>query len=423
MIEGNPEGATGSSQPPKRTKATAEPQRRVETHPWLKWPGCSAEQKVILNRELAAIQNKGICAPRFMDWNVTRRLGINEQLDSLFLTKSAEEVDVQMWKRVFDLRENVYREWVLEFYSSLEINRDFDIAEMATTKVIKFRLGGREHNVTIQEFGFLAGILTKEEYIRMSKDDSFLFDGELDAGDFVEKTDDVWFSLSGIDKHGGSSKIKEVRVPLLRLVHKMLTYSFIHRSTQHDKVYVGDLWLLDKFHVGDPRVYINVPWALVLYMACRAIGTKENGQICCGHFVTKIAKNLKLDTPANIRACSPPVAYKLITMRDLEISKLVNEEKTGLVGDTIGPIEEEVPPGPRRSMQERLFEVMLRLEEKIDCLGNEISYHVDRYQPVLEKMLVTDASARNARIPRYAPPPRYEADEEEEAVGGDEDEV
>ena len=72
----------------------------------------------------------------------------------------------------------------------------------------------------------------------------------------------------------------------------MITYSFFHRTTQNDKVYGEDLWVLSYFHEGNAESFVNVPWALACYMEKRGAGTRVESQMCCGHFISRIARNM-----------------------------------------------------------------------------------------------------------------------------------
>ena len=53
-----------------------------------------------------------------------------------------------------------------------------------------------------------------------------------------------WQSISGNDVHNRVSKASDIRYPILRVVHKLIVGSFLHRSTHEDKVQKQDLWIL-----------------------------------------------------------------------------------------------------------------------------------------------------------------------------------
>ena len=74
-----------------------------------------------------------------------------------------EEIVIPMWERIFRLNEPVCREWCLEFYSSLQVDDEFNDTEIQTKKLIHFRCGGKQRHCTIAEFGYLTGMFTRSE--------------------------------------------------------------------------------------------------------------------------------------------------------------------------------------------------------------------------------------------------------------------
>jgi hypothetical protein len=410
---------------------------RAETHPWLKWPGCDSNRKIVLNNRLAEIQNRPIYPPKFMEGELLSKLGLNERLSGMFLTRNVHEgkaLEIPIWTRAVNIKEKVYREWCCEFYSSLEVEKKFKDHEFEVKKLISFRLGGKEHKVSVSQFGFLTGLLTREESQRKNIS-WYLSAGKQSSREFAKEADRAWLKLSGLQKHTSVSKVSAIRVPLLRLVHKLLTYSFIHRVTQHDKCYLEDLWLLDTLHQGDPKVYVCVPWVLVCFMEARGAGRHKDSQICCGHFVTRIVRNLGLFTPASVKACSPPVDFKSLTIHDLEASRLVNKAGTALIEAGIGSAqegdreEEQVPIRKSKGIQELLLDEMRktrkaveglkksvdRMEDRAECSVAHYAYHMERYQPYIEEIAAARAAALGTPLPLYAPPELYVSSEEEDA--------
>ncbi|GJX49109.1 hypothetical protein Tco_0275954 [Tanacetum coccineum] len=70
-----------------------------------------------------------------------REVGSNEEI----LTSVA-------WIRAFNINETIYSELCHEFYSAYEFNEVCADDELQTKKIIKFRLGGRTHSLTLLEF-------------------------------------------------------------------------------------------------------------------------------------------------------------------------------------------------------------------------------------------------------------------------------
>ena len=65
-----------------------------------------------------------------------------------------EYVTSQMWKKSLEIREPIYMEWCLEFFSSLSVKKEISDEGVLEDRFMKFRLGV-ERSVTLQEFGIV----------------------------------------------------------------------------------------------------------------------------------------------------------------------------------------------------------------------------------------------------------------------------
>ena len=81
---------------------------------------------------------------------------VNEEDDDEILFVS------DAWRNVFDIRENVYKELCLEFYSTFAFDETVGDDKIMTEKSIFFRLGGKKHSMTLAEFGVALGLYTEE---------------------------------------------------------------------------------------------------------------------------------------------------------------------------------------------------------------------------------------------------------------------
>nr|GEX28063.1 hypothetical protein [Tanacetum cinerariifolium] len=77
-----------------------------------------------------------------------------------------------------------------------------------------------------------------------------------------------------------TSLIKE---PLMRIVHRLLVGSLVHRQGSKERCQKRDLWLMSAL---DKSNGINLAWVIVDYLCKYAPGLKENSLICGGHYVT-----------------------------------------------------------------------------------------------------------------------------------------
>ncbi|GJW81480.1 hypothetical protein Tco_0145455 [Tanacetum coccineum] len=92
-------------------------------------------------------------------------------------------------------------------YSTYEFDEVCADDELQTKKIIKFRLGGRAHSLTLLEFA-----RSREENLGLSR--------------------------------SHTSTIKNL---ILRVIYKMITYGLYQRTTRYDKEQKNDMWLLSMF--------------------------------------------------------------------------------------------------------------------------------------------------------------------------------
>nr|GFB59125.1 hypothetical protein [Tanacetum cinerariifolium] len=68
------------------------------------------------------------------------------------------------WIKAFNINEPIYAEICHEFYSTYEFDKVCADEELQTKKIIKFRLGGRAHNLTLLEFAQRLGLYQAVEF-------------------------------------------------------------------------------------------------------------------------------------------------------------------------------------------------------------------------------------------------------------------
>ena len=100
---------------------------------------------------------------------------------------------------------------------------------MQSKKIIKFRLGGRNHNLTLLEFARRLGLYHAEELDEEGFD--VYFQGGL-RSDENFSAQEYWLTISTKDNLNLSrSSASKIRNPLLRVTHKMITYNICQRTT------------------------------------------------------------------------------------------------------------------------------------------------------------------------------------------------
>ncbi|GKD50896.1 retrotransposon ORF1 [Tanacetum coccineum] len=250
--------------------------------------------------------------------------------------ESDEEIVTSVaWIRDLNINEPIYAKLCHEFYSTYEFDEVCADDELQTKKIIKFRLGGRTHSLTLLEFARRLGLYQAVEL----EEDGFnvYFEGGLRNDDNFN-AHDYWLSISREDNLGLSrSHTSTIRRPILRVIHKMITYGLYQRKTGYNKVQKNDLWLLSMF---DAR--------------------HQNGVL----------------TEDVVRSLSAPIYCRDLdttTLRDLTDSdgKLILEDPQPGV-PRVG-----IPRPPRASMQD-LYDRMGRMEIRQDAIERmkyRQSYH------------------------------------------------
>ncbi|GJS61491.1 hypothetical protein Tco_0656275 [Tanacetum coccineum] len=150
------------------------------------------------------------------------------------------------WIRAFNINEPIYSKLCHEFYSTYKFDEVCANDELKTKKIIKFRLGGRAHSLTLLEFARRLGLYHAEV---------------LDKEGF-----DVYFQ-------GGTS---------------------FEGVAQDDH-----LWLVSKDNWMDEK---KSSWY-----------SERESSICCGQFITKLARKARVLSDEVIRSLSA-----LIYCRDLD---------------------------------------------------------------------------------------------------------
>nr|GEU49627.1 hypothetical protein [Tanacetum cinerariifolium] len=167
-----------------------------------------------------------------------------------------------------------------EFYSTYEFNEVCVDDELQTKKIIKFRLGGRAHNITLLEFAHRLGLYHANEL----EEDGFdvYFQGGLRSDEHFN-AQEYWLSISREENLGLSrSHTSTIRSQNLRVIHKMITYGLCQRTTGYDKIQKNDLWLLSLFDARHQNRYANVAWLIARWMKRKGDGTQRESQIYYG---------------------------------------------------------------------------------------------------------------------------------------------
>ncbi|GJS61172.1 hypothetical protein Tco_0655956 [Tanacetum coccineum] len=244
-----------------------------------------------------------------------------------------------------------------EFYSTNEFDEICADDELQTKKIIKFRLGGRAHNLTLLEFTRRLGLYHADEL----DEEGFnvYFQGGLRSDEHFN-AQEYWLSISREENLSLSrSQASIIRNPVLRVLHKMTTYGLCQRTTRYGKIQKNDLWLLSMFDARHQNGYANVAWLIARWMKSKGAGTQKESMICYGQFITKLARKESVLSDEVLRSLSA-----LIYCRDLDtttLRELIDFEGRLIPKDPQpGVPRVAIPIPPRASMYAGTFEHMAK---------------------------------------------------------------
>nr|GEV37744.1 hypothetical protein [Tanacetum cinerariifolium] len=273
-----------------------------------------------------------------VNWDVVNRMGCDEEINDMLRIRLCEaESNKEIftfvaWIRAFNINKLIYAELCHEFYLIYKFDEVYANDELQTKKIIKFRLGGRAYNLNFLKFARRLGLYHVDEL----EEDGFnvYFEGGLRSDEHFN-AQEYWLRIRREENLGLSrSHTSTIKSLILRVIHKMITYGLCQRTTGS--------------------------------MKRKGVGTQKESQICCGQFISKIARKSRVLTDYVIRILSA-----LIYCRDLDTNPLRD------LIDSEGRLIPEDPIGMGR---------MEICQEAIERMEYMQSYHWDGYHGVFEHM-------------------------------------
>nr|GEV81089.1 hypothetical protein [Tanacetum cinerariifolium] len=311
----------------------------------LKWKDLPSVKRHAYCEKLSKLQEMSFGVPRVANWRFCEGYGFEDTLREMmkleYIYKGDGDVFVDYsWERALSTDNEIYPEWVLEFFSTLYFHKDVDRNNLMKEKCIWFRLCGHKHILILPDFTVVLGLFTYDEVKhRLFK----VYFGRVEVDDKQFGYKDYWTRVGKptLTNH------KEVLVkePLMQIVHKVIVGSLVHRVTSRERCQKRDLWLMSALKESHG---VNLAWIIADHLYKHVLGTKENNVICAGHYVTKIACFLRYCVDDEIKKCSEPI--------DCEywISKMLADEldveNTCLKKETEMPTQAE--EGSRESWQD-----------------------------------------------------------------------
>ncbi|GKB10375.1 hypothetical protein Tco_0844298 [Tanacetum coccineum] len=279
---------------------------------------------------------------------------INEMLSiRLREAGSNEEIFTSVaWIRAFNINEPIFSELCHEFYST------YEFVKVCADDELQTKLG-LYHAGELDEEGFdvyFQGCLRS--------------DRRFNAQEYV-------FNISREENLSLSrSHASTIRNPVLRVVHKMITYGLCHRTTGYDKIQKNNLWLLSMFDARHQNEYVIVAWLITMWMKRKGAGTQKESMICCGKFITKIARKARVLSDEVTRSLSASIYCRDLDMTTLK--KLINSEGRLIPEDSQPGVPRVAIPRPLRASMQDLYERMGSMEicqGAIERMAYRKSYH------------------------------------------------
>ncbi|GKC59625.1 hypothetical protein Tco_1087223 [Tanacetum coccineum] len=130
--------------------------------------------------------------------------------------------------------------------------------------------------MNLMKLGLYQAVELKEEGFNVYFEGGLRNDDNFNAQDY-------WLRISREENLGLSrSHTSTIRNPILRVIHKMITYGLCQRTTGYDKIQKYDLWFLSMFDARHQNGYENVAWVITRWMKRKGAGTQKESQIFCG---------------------------------------------------------------------------------------------------------------------------------------------
>ncbi|GKB51761.1 retrovirus-related pol polyprotein from transposon TNT 1-94 [Tanacetum coccineum] len=154
------------------------------------------------------------------------------------------------WERALSRDNEIYPEWVLEFFSTLYFDKDVDRNNLMKEKCIWFRLCRYEHILTLPEFAVVLGLFTKDEVKHRLFE---IYFGRLEVDDKQFNHNDYWTRVG----KPTLTNYKEVlmKEPLMRIVHKVIVGSLVHMVASRERCQKRDLWMMSTSEESHQEVF------------------------------------------------------------------------------------------------------------------------------------------------------------------------
>ncbi|GJT43328.1 hypothetical protein Tco_0952043 [Tanacetum coccineum] len=132
------------------------------TSAYLRWRDLPSVERHAYSERLLRLQQKNFGTPRVVDWDMFNNYSCDETLRDLmkmeYTHEDGDEFVDYSCERAFSIKEDVYMERCLLFFSTMYFERKVDRTKIMKETCIWFRLCGEEHVFTLPEFAVILGL-------------------------------------------------------------------------------------------------------------------------------------------------------------------------------------------------------------------------------------------------------------------------
>lgn len=351
---------------------------KKEANANLKFKDLTDGEKHAFRERLSKLQHRQCLVPRVIDWDLFDECECEDELRSMMRTSyvypgDGDSFNDLSWERAFSVNEEVYREWCMEFFSTMYFERKVNVRNLMSEICIWFRLCGRDHAYTLPAFGVALGLYEPHEVNHR------LFETHFSRLRRFEKdypSIPAYWNQVG-DPSCARRNASTIRNPLMRILHKLIVTGPFNRFGSRDKCQKPDLWIMKLLEETKDG---NAIWQVAEYLSRRAPGIKSNSNICGGHFVTRLAKNLGYYVDEELAKCGEPKYSETWTAKGFG-NALNRRLKT--VGLWVEPRPQQQPPQQQPQQQQGnipMENVQMGTSSSFDSGWGEWNQHLDEIQ-------------------------------------------
>ncbi|KAI3723575.1 hypothetical protein L2E82_35253 [Cichorium intybus] len=225
------------------------------------------------------------------------------------------------WDRIMATDEDmVYTELLLEFLSTIHFAPR---ASDPRSRLVRFRLGGEHTECNLREFRRRTGIYTPTDlqHRYFTRFFGSCIQGEPDRAPNME----IWTPLSNVRYEAGTSRESQLRDPLHRLMHRIVSTSIMQREGG-EKVSGDDMTFL--WALLDPSRFLHLPFALAVALSTHSTGASSSSPLARGYFITRLARSYGILT-APVAASLTALPPSHTTARTLERMRFIELQPPG----------------------------------------------------------------------------------------------